>query len=124
MGKNMSKILEVNVDGVYCLVELGMYIVYCCWNFLMYWIDYENVGVIFFDMYEYFVKNNFRDKLWVDVLDFGGGLILGNILDCGVGYILYGGVFCKEIEVFKCCINVSGRLLDDVLWYGSCFFEW
>ncbi|KAL2202345.1 aryl-alcohol oxidase [Sarocladium strictum] len=69
MGKNMSKILEVNVEGAYCLVE---------------------PGVTFLDMHDYLVKNKLRDKLWIDVPDLGGGSILGNTLDRGVGYTPYG----------------------------------
>ncbi|KAF7557117.1 hypothetical protein G7Z17_g922 [Cylindrodendrum hubeiense] len=69
MGKNMNKILEVNVEGAYCLVE---------------------PGVTFADMHDYLVKNNLRDKLWIDVPDLGGGSILGNTLERGVGYTPYG----------------------------------
>ncbi|KAF2181344.1 vanillyl alcohol oxidase [Zopfia rhizophila CBS 207.26] len=69
MGKNMNKILEVNVDGAYCVVE---------------------PGVSFMDMHEYLVEYNLRDKLWVDVPDLGGGSILGNTLERGVGYTPYG----------------------------------
>jgi hypothetical protein len=119
MGKNMSKILEVNVDGAYCLVEPGMHTVHRPWNSPMHWTDYENAGVTFLDMHEYLVKNNLRDKLWVDVPDLGGGSILGNTLDRGVGYTPYGGAFRKEIEVSKRSTNVSGRSLDDALRHGS-----
>ncbi|KAK7431290.1 hypothetical protein QQZ08_002061 [Neonectria magnoliae] len=69
LGKNMNKIIEVNVEGAYCLVE---------------------PGVTFADMHEYLVKNNLRDKLWIDVPDLGGGSILGNTLERGVGYTPYG----------------------------------
>ncbi|CAK7212865.1 hypothetical protein SEUCBS140593_001652 [Sporothrix eucalyptigena] len=72
MGQNMNKILEVNVEGAYCLVE---------------------PGVTFMDMHEYLVKNNLRDKLWIDVPDLGGGSILGNTLERGVGYTPYGDHF-------------------------------
>lgn len=46
MGKNMNRILEVNVEGAYALVE---------------------PGVSFQDLHQYLVANNLRDKLWIDV---------------------------------------------------------
>jgi FAD/FMN-containing dehydrogenase len=70
LGKYMNKILEVNVEGAYALVE---------------------PGVTFFDLHEYLVKNNLRDQLWVDVPDVGGGSIIGNAVERGVGYTPYGG---------------------------------
>jgi hypothetical protein len=69
MGRNMNKILDVNVDGAYAVVE---------------------PGVTFFDLHDYLVKNNLRDKLWVDVPDLGGGSVLGNTVERGVGYTPYG----------------------------------
>lgn len=69
MGRNMNKILDVNVDGAYALVE---------------------PGVTFFDLHEYLVQNNLRDKLWVDVPDLGGGSVIGNTVERGVGYTPYG----------------------------------
>lgn len=69
MGRNMNKILDVNVDGAYALVE---------------------PGVTFFDLHDYLVANNLRDKLWLDVPDLGGGSILGNAVERGVGYTPYG----------------------------------
>lgn len=69
MGRNMNKILEVNVDGAYALVE---------------------PGVTFFDLHDYLVANKLRDKLWIDVPDLGGGSILGNAVERGVGYTPYG----------------------------------
>ncbi|KAL4934671.1 vanillyl-alcohol oxidase [Aspergillus undulatus] len=72
MGENMNRILEVNVEGAYCLVE---------------------PGVTFHAMHEYLVANNLRDKLWIDVPDLGGGSILGNTVERGVGYTPYGDHF-------------------------------
>ncbi|KAK5091274.1 hypothetical protein LTR05_001456 [Lithohypha guttulata] len=69
MGRNMNKVLEVNVDGAYALVE---------------------PGVTFFDLHDYLVKNNLRDHLWCDVPDLGGGSVLGNTVERGVGYTPYG----------------------------------
>jgi hypothetical protein len=64
MGKNMNKVLEVNVDGAYCILE---------------------PGVTFIDLHNYLVKNNLRDHLWVDVPDLGGGSVIGNTIERGVG---------------------------------------
>lgn len=70
LGKHMNRILEVNVEGAYALVE---------------------PGVTFMDLHKYLVEHNLRDKLWVDVPDLGGGSVLGNTLERGVGYTPYGG---------------------------------
>lgn len=51
------------------------------------------LGVTFQSLHEYLVEHNLRDKLWVDVPDLGGGSVLGNTLDRGVGYTPYGGEF-------------------------------
>lgn len=57
LGCHMNKVLECDADGAYMLVE---------------------PGVTFFDAYEYLVKNDLNDKLWLDVPDLGGGSIIGN----------------------------------------------
>jgi FAD/FMN-containing dehydrogenase len=69
LGKHMNKVLKVDVDGAYALVE---------------------PGVTFTDLHEYLVANNLRDKLWVDVPDLGGGSVIGNTTERGVGYTPYG----------------------------------
>ena len=46
LGKNIRRILEVNVDGAYAVVE---------------------PGVTFADLHQYLVDNNLKDKLWIDV---------------------------------------------------------
>ncbi|KAF4311966.1 FAD-linked oxidase [Botryosphaeria dothidea] len=69
LGKHMNRILEVNVEGAYALVE---------------------PGVTFEQLHNYLVEHNLRDKLWVDVPDLGGGSVLGNTLERGVGYTPYG----------------------------------
>lgn len=69
LGKHMNKVLDVNVDGAFALVE---------------------PGVTFLDLHEYLVKNDLRDKLWVDVPDLGGGSVIGNTIERGVGYTPYG----------------------------------
>ena len=37
------------------------------------------------DLHNYLVENNLRDKLWIDVPDLGGGSVIGNTIECGVG---------------------------------------
>nr|1W1L_A Chain A, VANILLYL-ALCOHOL OXIDASE [Penicillium simplicissimum]1W1L_B Chain B, VANILLYL-ALCOHOL OXIDASE [Penicillium simplicissimum] len=69
MGKNMNRVLEVNVEGAYCVVE---------------------PGVTYHDLHNYLEANNLRDKLWLDVPDLGGGSVLGNAVERGVGYTPYG----------------------------------
>lgn len=69
MGRNMNKVLKVDVEGAYALVE---------------------PGVTYNDMYKYMQDNNLTDKLWLDVPDLGGGSLLGNAMDRGVGYTPYG----------------------------------
>lgn len=69
LGKHMNKVIDVNVDGAFALVE---------------------PGVTFLDLHEYLVENNLRDKLWIDVPDLGGGSVIGNTIERGVGYTPYG----------------------------------
>ncbi|KAH7018615.1 uncharacterized protein B0I36DRAFT_277263 [Microdochium trichocladiopsis] len=72
LGKNMNKILKVDVEGAYALVE---------------------PGVTYADLHNYLVEHNLRDKLWIDVPDLGGGSVLGNTTERGVGYTPYGDHF-------------------------------
>ncbi|KAI4716268.1 FAD-linked oxidase-like protein [Aureobasidium sp. EXF-10727] len=76
MGKNMAKILEVNVDGAFAFVEPG---------------------------------NNLREKLWIDVPDLGGGSVIGNTVERGVGYTPYG-----DHWMMHCGMEVV--LPDGTLW--------
>ncbi|KAK8223949.1 aryl-alcohol oxidase [Phyllosticta capitalensis] len=80
LGKHMNRILEVNVEGAYALVE---------------------PGVTFEQLHKHLVDNGLRtesddpeekkkDKLWMDLPDLGGGSVMGNTLDRGVGYTIYG----------------------------------
>src|SRR5450631_2927930 len=63
--KRMNKILEVNEENAYALVE---------------------PGVSYFDLYRYFQEKNL--KLWIDCADPGWGSLIGNALDRGSGYTL------------------------------------
>jgi FAD/FMN-containing dehydrogenase len=67
LGKRMNKILDINPDDCTCLVE---------------------PGVTFYALYEEIRKRGY--KVWIDCPDLGGGSIVGNTLDRGVGYTPYG----------------------------------
>lgn len=69
LGRHLNKVLEVNTDAAYALVE---------------------PGVSYFTLHDYLVKNNLRDKVWTDVPDLGGGSLIGNTLERGIGYTPYG----------------------------------
>lgn len=65
MGKRMNKILDIDGDDYTCLVE---------------------PGVSFYALYEEVQRRGLGDKLWIDPPDLGGGSVIGNTLDRGVGY--------------------------------------
>lgn len=69
MGRHMDRVLEVNEKDAYCLVE---------------------PGVTFHDLYDDLVRRGLEDKLWIDVPDLGGGSVIGNTIERGVGYSPYG----------------------------------
>lgn len=85
MGRNMNKILKVDVDGAYALIE---------------------PGVTFFDLHDYLVKNNLRDKLWIDTPDLGGGSVLGNTVERGVGYTPYGDHYMMHCKMIRICEGI------------------
>ena len=68
LGKRMNKILDINPDDSTCLVE---------------------PGVSYYALYEEVQRRGYK-HLWIDVPDLGGGSVLGNALDHGVGYTPYG----------------------------------
>ncbi|KAJ5629132.1 vanillyl-alcohol oxidase [Penicillium herquei] len=68
LGRRMNKILDINPDDCTCLVE---------------------PGVTYFALYEAVQARGYK-HLWIDVPDIGGGSVLGNALDRGVGYTPYG----------------------------------
>jgi FAD/FMN-containing dehydrogenase len=72
MGMHMDKVIEVNEKDAYALVE---------------------PGVTFQGLYEHLVKTGLGDKLWIDVPDLGGGSVIGNTIERGVGYTPYGDHF-------------------------------
>ncbi len=71
--KRMNKILEVNDDLAYALVE---------------------PGVSFFDLYRYFQENN--HKLWMSVPGPGWGSIIGNGVERGIGYGYFDDQFSNS----------------------------
>ena len=65
--KRMNRILEVNEENAYALVE---------------------PGVSYFDLYRHIQENEL--KLWIDCPEPGWGSLVGNALDRGVGYTTRG----------------------------------
>lgn len=63
LGKRMHKILNIDGDNASCVVE---------------------PGVTYFKLYEEIQAQNL--PLWIDTPDLGGGSLLGNAMDRGVGY--------------------------------------
>ncbi|KAH6720534.1 glycolate oxidase [Leptodontidium sp. MPI-SDFR-AT-0119] len=70
LGKRMNKVLELNEKSAFCLLEPGV----------TYYMLFDEI------------KKSGKD-LWVDVPDLGGGSVMGNALDRGVGYTPYGDHF-------------------------------
>ncbi|KAL2783798.1 hypothetical protein BJX66DRAFT_344626 [Aspergillus keveii] len=68
LGRRMNRVLDIDPDNCTCLVE---------------------PGVTFYALYEAIQKRGFK-HLWIDVPDLGGGSVIGNTLDRGVGYTPYG----------------------------------
>lgn len=72
LGRHMNRVLEINEESAYCLVE---------------------PGVTFAALHQELVDRHLDDKLWIDTPDIGGGSVLGNCSDRGVGYTPYGDHF-------------------------------
>ncbi|KAK4182619.1 hypothetical protein QBC35DRAFT_546643 [Podospora australis] len=69
LGRRMNAILDINPEDYTCLVE---------------------PGVSFYGLYEELGKRGLQEHMWVDTPDLGGGSIIGNTVDRGVGYTPYG----------------------------------
>jgi hypothetical protein len=69
LGRRMNRILDINAEDYTCLVE---------------------PGVTFYALHEEIVRRGLADKMWIDTPDLGGGSVIGNTLDRGVGYTPYG----------------------------------
>ena len=80
LGRRMNKILDINPVDHTCLVE---------------------PGVTFYALYEEIQKRSYK-HLWIDCPDLGGGSVLGNTLDRGIGYTVYGDRAYTTI-LYKAC---------------------
>lgn len=69
LGRRMSKILDISAEDYTCLVE---------------------PGVSFYALHQALRDRGLEDHMWVDTPDLGGGSIIGNTVDRGVGYTPYG----------------------------------
>ncbi|KAI1080585.1 vanillyl alcohol oxidase [Whalleya microplaca] len=86
LGRRMHGILSLDGENASCVVE---------------------PGVTYFALHEALAARNL--PLWVDTPDLGGGSVLGNAIDRGVGYTPYGDHFANHcgLEV----VLPSGELL-------------
>lgn len=73
LGKRMNKILKIDAENASCVVE---------------------PGVSYFALYEEIQKQKL--PLWIDTPDLGGGSVLGNAIDRGVGYTPMGDHFANH----------------------------
>lgn len=62
LGRRMNRVLKIDADNASCIVE---------------------PGVSYFALYEAVQKTGL--PLWIDCPDVGGGSVLGNAIDRGVG---------------------------------------
>ncbi|CUM49442.1 uncharacterized protein AC631_05789 [Debaryomyces fabryi] len=102
LGRRMNRILKLNNKSYTCLLE---------------------PGVSYFKLYDEIKKNGY--DMWVDPPDIGGGSILGNALERGVGYTPYGdhwGTHCgMEVvlpngEVYR---SGMGAIENSQAWQAS-----
>ncbi|EPQ57456.1 vanillyl-alcohol oxidase [Gloeophyllum trabeum ATCC 11539] len=73
LGRRMNKVLKIDGNSASCIVE---------------------PGVSYFKLYEEVQKTGL--PLWIDPPDVGGGSVLGNCIDRGVGYTPYGDHFANH----------------------------
>ncbi|KAE8451923.1 hypothetical protein EG329_002764 [Mollisiaceae sp. DMI_Dod_QoI] len=73
LGRKMNKVLKIDGENATCMVE---------------------PGVSYFKLYEEIQKTGL--PLWIDTPDLGGGSVLGNAIDRGVGYTPYGDHFANR----------------------------
>ncbi|KAL8407704.1 hypothetical protein RB594_006515 [Gaeumannomyces avenae] len=86
LGTHMNRILEVNTDDCYAIVELG---------------------VTYMELQDHLRKHKLQDKVWPDCPELGYGSIIGNALDHGVGFTPYG-----DHWTFHCGMEVVAFLPD------------
>lgn len=53
------------------------------------WPGDHETDLRYSDLHNYLVENNLRDRLWIDVPDLGGGSVIGNTIERGVGTICF-----------------------------------
>ncbi|GAA5887883.1 hypothetical protein JCM5296_001797 [Sporobolomyces johnsonii] len=75
LGKRMNKVLNIDEKAANCLLQ---------------------PGVTYIELYEELKRRGLGDKLWIDVPDLGGGSVIGNTIDRGVGYTPYGDHFAQH----------------------------
>lgn len=97
MGRNMNRVLGLSEQNAYCLIE---------------------PGVTYQDLYDY-VQDKCGDRLWIDVPDLGGGSVLGNCMERGVGYTPYGDHFMVVTRIGSKRSRLTS-CFSDALWYGNC----
>jgi hypothetical protein len=73
LGRRMRQILNIDAENASCVVE---------------------PGVTYFKLYEEIQSRKL--PLWIDTPDVGGGSVLGNAIDRGVGYTPYGDHFANH----------------------------
>lgn len=73
LGRRMAKIINIDGENASCIVE---------------------PGVSYFKLYEDIQAKGL--PLWIDCPDLGGGSVLGNAVDRGVGYTPYGDHFANH----------------------------
>ncbi|KAI2466502.1 vanillyl alcohol oxidase [Annulohypoxylon bovei var. microspora] len=73
LGKRMHQVINVDAENASCVVE---------------------PGVTYFKLYEEIQSRKL--PLWIDTPDLGGGSVLGNAIDRGVGYTPYGDHFANH----------------------------
>lgn len=69
LGRRMNSILDISAEDYTCLLE---------------------PGVSFYALHDALKQRGLDKHMWVDVPDLGGGSVVGNTLDRGVGYTPYG----------------------------------
>jgi hypothetical protein len=73
LGRRMNRVLNIDAENASCMVE---------------------PGVSYFKLYEEIQARKL--PLWIDCPDLGGGSVLGNAIDRGVGYTPYGDHFANH----------------------------
>jgi FAD/FMN-containing dehydrogenase len=81
MGRHMNRVLDVNAEDAFTVVE---------------------PGVSFQMLYDELVRRKLDDELWLDVPDLGGGSVIGNTIERGVGYTPYGDHFMVSSATELC----------------------